>query len=395
MLDPTYVANLRTGVEYRVEAQYLRAAQNLKFQRFTRIVPTNTLIQLYSHMITDPLIEDYGEMGGGVRFEDIVLGIQEWRNHYSKTGLSLPVSVMNDLQRNRGINIAAEWATKLGAAWAYWPQRRSIKVLQNGIYSSMITENGNVIKLTCYDGLPLFTSDNANPHPYNFKRASLGGFVNLYKGAPDYTVDGVPQPGFLPVAGPFKKDSSTGEWKYDAGSSVSAEDGLQNLIDAVVAIRSVKMADGITPRFLAPTGIIAGAKLQFPLSKILDAKFIAASSTGGGGTQDIQGTLIRLGMSEPIILDELMGQTDPGIYEDYSYYLICEPNIAVSNFGAITFGVLEPFSLYMYSAVSGSAGVDYDLAVANEVRWVSQGRNLCGVGLPEFIFKSQAPVPAA
>ncbi len=379
-LDPQMVVNLRTTVEYKVENEFWAAAANLKYQRIVKILPTDTLIQIFAHRIPSALYEDFGETGGGIRYEDAVIGVQEFRNHFAKAGFQLPEGEFRDYGR-KGIQLAAEWGADVGYAGAYWPQRRAVQVLQNGQNSSMITENGNVIKLQCYDGQPLFSLN----HPYNFKRPSLGYFSNLAIGAPASTVAW--NPGFLPLGGPFV--NAAGTWNYSAGADMSRQDGLRNLFKAIAWVRSVKMPDGITPRYLEPTGIIFGPALAEAVSTLTDAQFIAANSTGaGGGAQEIKGMIVRLGLSEPIMFNELIGQPNRN---DYNWAFVCEPQIARSQFGAICFGVLEPFNLHMYAATSGSEGINLELAESNMVKWISQGRNMVGPGLPQYIFFNQAP----
>jgi hypothetical protein len=380
MLDPTLVHHLRTTINYVVEDEFFAAAANLKYQRFTKILPTDTLVEIKAHRIAGAVYEDFGETGGGVRYEDTVIGSQEFRNHYAKSGYKIPEGEFNDFN-GKGIPLAADWAKDVGYAGGYWPQRRAIQVLRNGTSTSMITENGNVVKLVCYDGKALFATD----HPYNFKRTGLGTFSNLLT---NETPMSSTYPGFLPLGGPYKYNAVSGAWEYSASDSVSKEDALANLFKVIAHVKSIKMPDGITPRYLEPTCIIFGPKLQENVLTITTAQFIAASSTGGGGSQEIKGVVVKLGLSEPVMLEELAGL---GTVEEYDWYLTCEPQIARSQFGLICYGNLEPFNVHLYAATSGSEGINLQLAESNMVHLISQGRNFVGPGLPQYGFKIQAP----
>lgn len=380
MLDPVIEHHLRTTVEYVTEDEFWAAAANLHYQRFTKILPTDTLVEIKTHRIAGAGYEDFGESGGGIRYEDTVLASQEFRNHYAKAGYKIAEGEFNDFN-GKGIALASDWSRDVGYAGAYWPQRKAIAVLRNGTSLSMVTDNGNVVKLVCYDGKALF----ANDHPYNYKRPSLGSFCNL---AINTNTDAA-HPKFLPLGGPFKQNATTGVWEYDStaggADSVSNEDALKNLFLMISHVRSLKMPDGITPRYLDPTCIIHGPKLAQKVLTITNAQFIAASS---GGTDEIKGIVTKLGLSEPVKLDELIGT---GTTEDWDWYLTCEPQIARSKFGLICYGNLEAFNVHVYAATAGSQGVNLQLAESNFVHLISQGRNFVGPGLPQYGFKSQGP----
>jgi len=379
-LDPTLTHNLRTTIEHVVENEFWSIAANLKYQRFTKRMATDTLSQIFTHRVAGAILEDYGETGGGIRYEDAVIASQEFRNHYVKSGFRLPEGEFKDFAR-KGIQLASEWGQDVGYAGAYWPQKRGIQVLRNGTSTYMITENGNLIKLLCYDGLSLFN----NAHPYNFKRPSLGVFTNIASNANTVAT----QPKFLPLGGPFVKNSGTGVWEYNSAlgnvDAVSNDDALNNLFLMIAHVQSIRMPDGITPRNLEPTLITHGPKLLNKVLTLTSAEFINSSV----GSREIKATITKLGLSDPCNLLEL--QNTGTVNEDWDWYAFCEPQIARSRFGAICYGELEPFQLYMFAATSGSEGVNLKLAEDNEVRWITQGRNLVGPGMPHLVFKSQAP----
>jgi hypothetical protein len=159
----------------------------------------------------------------------------------------------------------------------------------------------------------------------------------------------------------------------------------------IAYIRSIKMPDGITPRFLEPTTIGCGPKLAEMVQLITNAQFIAMNaSVYGGGSTEIKGTMLKLGLNEPVLLPELGGNTDLDADEDWDWYLSCEEQAAQSRYGGIIIAPREPFDIKMLAATSGSQGINLQLAEQNIVKWITQGRSAAAPGLPQFIFKSQA-----
>lgn len=387
-LEPQIITNLRAIIKPVYVNEYTRIAANLQYQRFTKILPSTTLKQTFVNLLENAVISDYGQDGGAVRFEDQVIGEQSYVNHVFKTGWKSSEFKFKDLDNSgimggEGIQLLTQWTKNTSARAAYQPQYLAIEALKNGI-SSYMTIDGKRHDLVCYDSKTLFAGD----HPYNFKRTGLGTFCNQFVGVAGSGAGGATNVGFRPLAGPFKKHT-TGEWIYDAGSNVSVEDAFNNLWEVITAISQVKMADGLTPRYLRPTSIIAGTKLQKNLLTLLNAQFIAAQSgSTGGGAMEIKGIITKLGMSEPVILPELSGQS---ALKDWDWYIECEENVQAADIGSINIGVNEPFSVKFFAASSGNTGINLELAISNEVAAVGQMRMFVGVGQPQFIYKSQAP----
>jgi hypothetical protein len=381
MLDPVFDTNLRTVITPVYVNEYARIAQNLQYQRFTRMLPDSTLKPRFVNLLESAVIKDYGQDGGAVASEEQVIGEQSYVNHVYKSGWEESEFRFHDLDQSgvmggEGIQLLSQWTRQVSARAAYQPQHLAVLALRNGTATSMATDNGNTIELKTYDGLSLFSKT----HPYNFKRVTaLGTFSNLLSGAPTTSV-----PGFLPLSGPFKKNSSTGEWEYSASDEVSAEDAYNNLWEFITYIKTIKMADGITPRYLNPSTIIAGPRLQKMITTITSAQFISASSKGGGGgALDIKGSITSLGLAEPVILNELGGL---GTREEYDWYVICEENVQASDLGPINIGVIEPWKVQLFTSAT-----ILSLAISNKVQAVGEMRMFVGVGQPQFIFKTQAP----
>ena len=373
-LDVQMDLNLRTTVRYIYLREFVRIAQKVQYQRFVNVLPSGSLTENYVHRINGAVLEDFGEQGGGVNFEEPVLGRQSYINHVIKGGLELPEAVFSDLSSSgivggEGIQLATEWLQDETANGIYFPQRRMIQVLRAGEGTSLETENNNSIVLNCYDDLPLFSL----AHPYNFKSPSIGTFPNLFTGS--YNSD-TGYPGFAPLAGPFGGTGGTDE--------ITPDEAWDSLWLVIAFIRTIKQADGVTPRFLEPTTIIHGPRLTKNVSLITDAKFFGLKVSGGAGAPaDVQGTQTRLGLKAPIEFQELGGLGD----EDFDWYIVCEEQAKASQVGAIAYGQREPFRINMYSATSGSQGINLELAIEDKVKWIAKGRSFAGVGFPQFIFK--------
>lgn len=251
MLDLNFTVNLRTLVKMATVSEYTTIAQNLQYQRFTKVLPSTTLTQKYLNLLEGAVIRDYGQDGGAVRFEDQAFGEQSYTNHVFKSGWKESEFKFKDLDSagnvgGEGIQLLTQWTRQVTARAAYQPQHLVITALRAGTGLVMNTDNGNQIKLVCFDGKPLFAPD----HPYNFKRTSLGFFCNLFTGAPGSGTGGAKNIGFRPIAGPFKKNATTGEWEYDAGS-------LETRTNSVPAIGSSSDFSNAlaVARFIASAGL--------------------------------------------------------------------------------------------------------------------------------------------
>lgn len=385
-LDLAFQADLRQTIKRVRMNEYMRVAQNLQYQRFTKMLPSTTLRQRFITLLESAVIQDYGQDGGGVRFEDQVQAQVVFTNHVFKGGWKESEYRFKDFDHGgvaggEGVQLLSEWTRNITSRAAYQPQLLAVAALRNGEATSMVID-GHRHKLVCFDLLPLFSK----AHPYNYKRLALGTFSNLFSGAPS-----VSELGFRPLGGPFAKNAGTGEWEYSAGANVSAEDAFDNLWEVVTYIAGIKQADGITPRYLEPTTIVCGKRLAKMLSIILESKFISmhsGSGSAGGGSVDIEGSIKKLGFKDPVILAELTGL---GTREEWDWYLECEENSAASEIGVINVGINEPWRQQIYTASSGSDGVNYELAVEDAVVSIGKMRAFVGVGVPQHIFKSKAP----
>jgi hypothetical protein len=403
MLDSVTINKVRTAAHYKRVQEYARIAKNLKYMRFTKVLESTTLEEHFIHLLEAQLIQDFGQDGGGVNWSDMVLAENIYFNHFHKWGIKMSEAKFMDLQGSGiipGINLMSEAVKQSTQLAAYLPQKLTVGTLRQGENTKLVVDGisgdgeAEAYPIKCYDGLSLFNT----AHPLNFKKVDLGTFSNILSGAPS----GV-NPGFLPLGGPFKKNSSTGEWEYDktGASEVSVEDAWNNLWLAVAYISTIRMPDGKTPRFLEPSTIINSKMLAKNVGLLLDAKTIAVhagSGSSGGGSMDIAGAIKRLGFNEPCILHELgaapdlatNSQDDTSI-EQWDWYLECEEDNQAAEIGAINIGLRMPWNVKIYSDSAGSEGAQLELAVEDAVAAVGKMRLFVGVGQPQFIYKFKAP----
>ena len=390
MLDDITIKHIRTGVQRKKTNEYARIAQKLVYQRFVKVLPSDTLEQKFVSLLEAQVIEDFGQDGGGVKFSDQVLCENTYVNHVHKWGGKWSEFKFKDTDRSgivggEGIQLIGEATVQSTQKAAYYPQKYAVKTLRSGTSTSMNTDNGNAVKLVCYDGKALFAHD----HPYNFQKVGLGTFDNYLVGAP---VANTGYPGFLPLAGPFAKNAGTGTWEYSASASVSLEDAWDNLWKMVEWVSTLKMPDGVTPRFLSPSNIICSKRLQKAVVTLLSAKFISMKSgSSGGGSTDIEGSIRALGFSPPTILEELSAAPDLATNEAYDWYIQCEEDQNASEIGAINIGMNMPWNIKVFSDGSSGGSASLELAIEDAVVAVGKMRFFIGVGQPQYIFKSEAP----
>jgi hypothetical protein len=101
MLDPVTVKHVRTVVKLATVSEWSLIASELQYQDFCRVLPSDTLQENYLHLLEAQVIEDYGEEGGGVRFEEQVIGETIFTNHTHKWGWEESENKFKDL--NNGV----------------------------------------------------------------------------------------------------------------------------------------------------------------------------------------------------------------------------------------------------------------------------------------------------
>lgn len=336
----SFLMDLESRMRLITENEYVRmsASDVLWWDEVTRLLPSGSRREIINWIMSSAYLEDRGELGGKLDFEDMTILEHEVTHRHAGKGLRLHRAQFEDLDGN-GVALAREWSEQMGAQHAYWPQRQIAELLKEG-------ESG-----VAYDDSFFFDTDHP-VHPYN---PSAGTYSNLLVGA-DYRID----------------------------VGVSVQQAFENLARIFGHIASLKMPNGRDPRFLRPGIILAPPTMKARLNTLLGAKFIAMSGTSGGGSVDVEGVIEGLGFAKPKYADELAG------YEDETSFFVFAQQIASSQLGAFAYSQREPFSIRYYTGQGGGAGVDAILSRTDELEWHTTGRNASTYGHPYMCFKVKA-----
>lgn len=170
---------------------------------------------------------------------------------------------------------------------------------------------------------------------------------------------------------------------------------LTNLNKAIGYIRSLKMPNGITPRFLKPAWI-AGAPNLFPrIVQLTNARILAQAAAGGAGSGDVEAVITNMGLGTPQMIAEFSANTTYQLDKqdgggsvsgsDTTYYIAVE-EIGSTELGALTYIEREPFGIQYYT---GDSGANADLSRINAVEYHCKGRNVTGYGHPYLLFRCQ------
>jgi hypothetical protein len=301
--------------------------------------------------IDTALIEDAG-LGGNVTFRDMVMQTTQAENRVSNAGLKIRRSQFLDLDGN-GVQMAAHWASEIGAESQYWPQAS---------ITSLLLAGGAT---TAYDGSYYF----ARGHKVNPGNAAYGTYSNDLTGSAA-TENGVAlaYPGACPI-----------------DESVSPEVALQNLTKVYKYMASIKSSNGKRPRNLRPGRLMVPPALMPRATQLCNAKFIAQTAGSGAGSGDVEAVVQMLGMGQPVSCPEL-GLALGG--SDTTYYVAAK-QAETSMLGALTYVEREPFAVRYYTGDGGGNGVDADLDRRDEYEWHVQGRNVATPGHPYLLFRCQ------
>ncbi len=352
IVDLAFVTDLESRMQIIQEREYARmaASENQWWAPFMKVRPSQSKKELLFWILSTATIELQGK-GGNVRYDDMSIMETDFTALDAGKGLEIRRQQFEDLDGN-GVQVASEWTEQISAYAAYWPQ----KMLAN-----LILKGEGTTVATAYDALPFFSAS----HLLNPMKASTGTFANLFTGAPS-----AGYPGALPI---------------DEG--VSADTALANLGKAFAYIRSIKMPSGKDPRFLVPKFLVGPPAMQSRMVQLTDAKFLAMSSSGGGGgTGDVSGIIKKWGFSEPVVAPEFASAITGNAADDTSYYIGCE-QMTSSQLGAFVYVNREPFAIQYYT---GQDGANVLLARAQKLEWLTHGRNLAGLGHPYAFFKGKA-----
>jgi phage major head subunit gpT-like protein len=342
-LTPKILVGLEDRMSVIVEREYARMTQNLWWQDVAKVKQSTGRKEIMTWLLSTAMIRDLGRSGGNLSFDDLVSTYTEIENKFAGAGLKLAKAQLEDTDGG-GIDLAAQWASDVGAYMAYWPQKQVSHCLKNGHTASLYTG---------YDTKALFATD----HPYNPLNTSAGTFQNIFTGAASGAY-----PGACPI--------------HDG---VTVDVALQNLAKIIAYIATVKMPNGEDPRFLRVKRIVCGPRMFPRVVQLTSAKTIAQAASSGGGGADVEALIKSLGFATPTQADELAG-----FESDTTFFVVCE-QAASSQLGAVVYQEREAFHLDSYGPMSSA-----EMSRRQEFEWHVHGRNAVAAGHPFLIFKCQA-----
>lgn len=362
-LIPTFLFDFESAMQSITETEFARmvASDNLWWREVSKVRNTGKKREILAWLLSTARIYDAGLTGGDIKFDDMAATYQEYDVRNDSAGLKLTRNQIEDNDGN-GFDFAGEWSAQMGALMAYRPQEKIANLILAGDLSTSLA----------YDGVQYFADNlvnTGNGHPVNQFRTASGKYFNWFHGA----ASGV-YPGALPI-----------------DESVTVDVALKNLQLAIAYIATIKMPNGIHPRFLKPRRLIVAPRLVARAQQLTNARYIAqAAGSSGGGGADIEAIISNWGFLQPLEVQEFAGATTGGGTEvDTTWYLACE-QVTSTQLGALVYVEREPFRITYYTGSGGGTGVDAVLDRARELEWHTQGRNVAGYGHPYALHRFDA-----
>lgn len=339
-LTPSFLYDLETNMRVITSREYERLTSRLWWNQVAKTMPSQARKERISWLLDSAQIYRTTSGGGQMIFDDILMQTVEYENQNAAAGLELKKEQLEDLDGN-GVELATHWSRQIGAYSAYWPQ----KVVAQAILANP----------TGYDNVAFF----ANNHPVNPFNTGAGTYANLFTGASS----GI-YPGAIPI-----------------DTSVTVDVAVQNLAKAIAYVASLKMPNGVDPRFLRVASIIVPPALVARAQQITNAKFLAQAAASGGGSGDVEAVIRNFGLGQPIEAPEL-GSAFGG--SDTTYYLAME-TITSNELGAFAYINREPFAVNYIGPMT-----DAEFARQRKFQWTTEGRNTVAPGHPFLLFRCQA-----
>lgn len=365
---PSVLFDLESSMQALVEDEFHRvnASENSWWREVTRVRTTKKKRDIVTWLLSTAQIYDAGKTGGDIIFDDMAATLTEYDVRNAAAGLKLSRNQLED-QDGNGYDFATAWSSQIGALIAYRPQELVAKLLISGAMAAS----------KAYDGVTFFADNvvnGGNGHYNNQFRPSAGSYFNRFHGAAVTT----PGPTFYPGALPIDE-------------SVTVDVALKNLQIAIAYISSIKMPNGVTPRFLRARKLMVPPRLVARAQQLTGAKFIAqAAGTSGGGTGDVEAIVANWGFTKPIEVQEFANVALPdGASSDTTWYLVCD-TVMETTLGSLVYVEREPYTITYYTGQGGGTGMDAILDRSRELEWHCQGRSIAGFGHPYSIFRCEA-----
>lgn len=344
-LTPSFLVDLETRMRVITARDYQRFSTNLWY---SQVAPEVTMTGRKERMIwllDTAKIEYVNKLGGEVNFEDVVATSTEFETKAATAGLKLNRFQLDD-HDGGGVQLATQWSSTIGAYAAYWPQKQVAAAILAGGTAGNVT----------YDALTFFNA----AHPVNPLNTALGTFSNDLTGAAS---------GAFPGACPID-------------SSVTLDVAFANLQKVIAYLASIKMPNGVDPRFLRPRAILVPPAMSARAQQLTNAKFIAQAAASGGGGADVEAIVRNWGVGQPIQVDEFGSGMTGG--SDTTWYMLVE-QAGGGEMGPLMYLNRDPFTVIYNDQMT-----DAQLAAANELQWLTRGRNVVGYGHPFLLFRVKA-----
>lgn len=335
-LFQTVLFDTQTAMRSIEEYEYARFASSLWWSDVARVIQGDSSREIINWLLSTAMIRDSGIAGGNYTSSELVQVTAEYEPRHAGDRLTLHRDQFVDSQGKMAKDLGSKWAADIAAYMAYWPQKQTVGMLKEGT-----TRIG-------YDAKAFFATD----HPLNPKKVSVGTYSNLITDD-DYTIT--------------------------ADKSPAAN--LDALRRVAQHVRTIKMPNGVDPRFLRVSKIIAGPAVAPFAMQATEAKYLAqfAGAGTGAGSADVTAIHAALGYGQVIQADEFTGNE----YDLGAYFVVCE-QAASSQLGGVVYVDREPFRINYYSESQIP-----ELMHRNEIEWLCDGRNVMGPGHPYLIFKIQ------
>ncbi|WP_437647856.1 Mu-like prophage major head subunit gpT family protein [Sorangium sp. So ce362] len=331
-ITQTFITSFETNLQHRVYSTWARVLKKLWWQRLAARQPSSTLTEIYEWQLSNATIHDLGVEGAQKMYADLASQKFELTNRFHGQSLRLSKQRIHDNQYDQ----AAEWASDIGKAGAYDPQRQLVALIKGGKVN------------TCYDGKAFFATD----HPYNPFKPEAGAYANLF------TLNAALDP-------------------FDLNAA--------NLAEAYAYIESIFQPDGVTPRYLEATQLIVPPQKRLTAGTLTGAKMITdpTNSTGGASADNILANVSDYSFLPPIVAPEFAS-------EPHVWYLAVpvDTDEESPSRGPFVHQEREPFTLSSFSDMT-----DAQLARVNEFEWNFEGRSVSGYGDPFLFFRFEGTAP--
>jgi hypothetical protein len=399
VIDATFVHSYERQMAVIQESEYVRRLSS-KFTWWTKISKTRQLdgaTERLAWFLETARITAAGPAGtGSMTFEELAVQQTVYPTFVHNDGIKVQRAQLKFLNGN-GLNALAEWSRQIGNEIAYYPQRLMAQMILNG--------GNNDGSANAYDGVPFFVNPGtfvtgtsgatSTGHPVNPMNTQLGYFFNDLTGAQQTITQPngstYVYPGALPI-----DDTQT------------VDQALTNLGKIISFISTVKMPNGVDPRFLTPVYIMAPPRMAPRLRELTKAKFIAQAAGSSAGSADVEALIYGWGLGEPIIVQEFQAaQTysakmpfviassgnvgfmpETCVGSDTTFYVVCV-EASTTQLGAFLYLTSDPFKVTYYTGDAGGTGMDAILDRLNEFEYHVQGMVSTGFGHPYSVFRCQ------